>query len=851
MEINYTSTSSTREFRNINNNMISLLNTVNSIKTNIENMGGIQSNYIVNQNIIPNNIKQNVDENNHNVLMIMCDELVMLESLPDKFKDSLPGYNALKSIGLNFTNYHNNRQMCSPSRSVYMSGKIDCGIIDNVEQPWQYLCKTDTKDMNSLGKIFKLNAPNYFTSFYGKSHLDSKLIPNLQIQPRFQNNTINAMKSYGFDRFNTNGDALHFAHGFFSDSCTYNTSLPLDAVTHDIEENGLKFEGALPFLKARTKDKINFFCEVNFHNPHDINHFWTVPTQTPLPTGDMLQYGVPYFTQQIADGNLSNSENDLFNKPIGNNIYKFDDDFEDAYIKNVSITKDWFNVFGDVTYNAYKTNTSTLLYKETMQNSYWNDDTINEVNPLYWGVYYMLYYNFSIPSNPFTDSTQIVFWKNFQNAYLTMIAHVDLYLKNLIDYVISSGLIYNTSIIFTADHGDAVGAFGLIEKGFPVKQTENIPLCIFSPLLDDSLKGTTTDKLCSVIDINPTIMSLANIDNPTITNMDGISIFKKNSNGKLELSDIENKGTFLILDNWQTFTSLFYIYGMDKNSNDVYNSDSYKLWYGFNSILPIQYPYKQICYNTKVDGKKYKLVVWYSWLATIQNTDLTTIITNNEIELVRNYINTKFSEYSSQFNNILDDDIYLIKEYYGDINVNIDDLGYTIEQFIEIYTQIQDSNDKVLNLIRFMISLLITSIRNNQIQDLPSFGHPLSTNTFDDYINIINTKKNVFQQLYNLDDDPNELYNLVDFNRTQSVRDANNNLIKTKIWDDMQNVIIEKDCVTLQTTTKFIEAYYKKIMDLLKENINTFKSLTQEKIQEFIVSPSSNHMIVDIFDNMY
>lgn len=848
MAINFTDTSTPRQMSDMNDNINSLLNSVNTIKTN---MNSIFPNYTVNQNIIPETITPNTDKNNNNVLMIMCDELVMIESLPDKFKNSLPGYNALKNIGLNFTNYHNNRQMCSPSRSVYMSGKIDCGIVDNVEQPWQYLCKTDTTDLNSLGKIFELNAPNYFTSFFGKSHLDSKLIPNLQIQPRFQNNTIDAMKSYGFDRFNTNGDALHFAHGFFSDSCTYNTSLPLDAVTHDIEENGLKLEGALPFLKARAKDKINFFCEVNFHNPHDIKHFWTVPPQTPLPSGDMLQYGVPYFSQQIADGNLSNSANNVFNKPIGNNIYKFDDDFEDAYIKNVSITKDWFKVFGDVTYNAYKTNTNTLLYKETMEHSYWDDDTINEVNPLYWGAYYLLYYNFTIPRNPFKDSTQIVYWKNFQNAYLTMIAHVDLYLKNLIDYVISSGLIYNTSIIFTADHGDAVGAFGLIEKGFPVKQTENIPLCIFSPLLDDSLKGTTTDKLCSVIDINPTIMSLANVENPIITNMDGISIFKKDSNGKLVLSDIENEGTFLIIDNWQTFTSLFYIYGMDKDSNDVYNSDSYKMWYSLNTILPIQYPYKQICYNTKVDGKKYKLVVWYSWLATIQNSYLTKLITSTDIELVRNYVNTKFPEYTTEFNKILDNDILLIKEYYGDININVDNLGYTIEQFIEIYTQIQDSNDEVLNLIRFMICLLIVSIRNNQIHELPQFGHPLSTNTFDDYINTINSRSDVFQQLYNLDDDPNELYNLVDFNRTQSVRDTNNDLIKTKIWDDMENFILEKNYFSLHTTTKFIDVYYTQLMDLLNENILEFTSISHEKLQEFIVSPSARNIIVNIFDNMY
>lgn len=828
---------------------LSQTTSIGEVQERIQDLG--LSGYSVNEDVIPNRVTPNINENNHNVLMVMLDELVMIESLPDKFKDALPGYNALKNIGLNFTNFHNNRQMCSPSRCVYMSGKIDCGVVDNVEQPWQYLCRTDVKDMNSIGKLFKLNAPNYFTSFFGKSHLDSKLIPNLQVQPRFQNNGVHCMKSYGIDKFNTNGDALHFAHGFYADSGTYNTSLPLDAVTHDIEENGLKLEGGLPFLKARAKDKINFFCEVNFHNPHDIKHFWTVPSQQPLPSGDMLQYGVPYFKQQLADGNIGNNLNDsVFNKPIGNNIYKFDDEFEDAYIQNLSMTTNWFEEFGDETYNDYKSNTNTLLYKETIEHAFWDDDKNNEVNPVYWGLYYLLYYNFTIPKNPFTDSTQIVFWKNFQNSYLTMVKHVDLYLKSFIDYLISSGLIKNTSIVFCADHGDAIGAFGMIEKGFAVKQTENIPLCIYSPLLDDSLKGTTTDKLTSVIDINPTIMSLANIDNPTITDMDGISLFKKNSDGKLVLNNVENKGTFLILDNWQAFTSLFYVYGAN-DTTASYNSSSYKTWYDLKTTLPMKYAYKQLCYNTNVDGKKYKLVVWYNWLSTIKCSNLTELITSADIQLVQDYINTKFSEYSIEFNDIINDIVEKVKQDYGNTGVSVNDLQYSKQEFIEKLSNLSDHTKHTKNLIIFMISLLIASIRNNKIDDLPSFGHPLNVNTFDEYINVINEKKDVFQQLFNLDDDPNELVNLVDFERTQAERDSNNELIKTKIWDDMKTVLLEKKCETLKTTTKFIEVYYKQTMNLLKENVSDLSSLAHEKLQEFILSPSKEHASVDIFDNMY
>ena len=40
-------------------------------------------------------------------------------------------------------------------------------------------------------------------------------------------------------------------------------------------------------------------------------------------------------------------------------------------------------------------------------------------------------------------------------------------------------------------------------------------------------------------------------------------------------------------------------------------------------------------------------------------------------------------------------------------------------------------------------------------------------------------------------------------------------------------------------------------MELLNENILTFTSISHEKLQEFIVSPSARNIIVNIFDNMY
>ena len=724
MKIIHSDTSEHRELTNLTTNVNRLRQlTVNhgdileNMNKQLENISieniSIVNNKTVNESILPAHKTVVPNSDKLNVLCIMLDELIMLESLPKIFRDSLPGYNALKNMGINFTNFHTNRQMCSPSRCVYMSGKIDTGVVDNVEQSWQYSCKKNVYDLNSTGKLFATNAPNHITCFYGKSHLDAKLIPNSQVLPRFATNTVHAMKSYGFDKFNTNGDNLHFGHGYFSDQLAYNMCNSLDSVSHDIMEDGMKYEGAMPFLKARHIDKKHFHLQVNYHNPHDIMHFWSVPSQDPKPLGDMLTYGVPYYDEQKAEGIMSTTGTP------NDSIYYFNDDDQDAYIRNPTLIKNWFKEFGDDTYEKYKTETSTLLFSETITDGYWSDNN-KSLNPLMSGVNLLLKYNFTIP-----DKSMIVNWKNYQNVYLNMIQHADLYIKGMIDFLIESGLINNTSVVLYSDHGDNAGAFGLIEKGTPNKQSENIPLVIWSPLLDDTLKGTSTDKLVSTIDINPTLMNLANIDNAVIDNMDGVTIFTKNSNNKLILNPTDNLGTFCIINNWQVWTAVFFTlkYG-DLPYLKTLNVPN-DIWY--NSPLPCKFANAHITFNTFVNGQKYKFTIWYN-LHALFRFDVekkNTIITNEMFNDVIQHLKHTYS--TAKERNIIDT---IVATY--SLNIINKSFGDTID----LISTVIDNQFTALALIGIFFDLIINKFGKPESK----FESKFESNSETEYNTAVNIK---------------------------------------------------------------------------------------------------------------
>lgn len=94
------------------------------------------------------------------------------------------------------------------------------------------------------------------------------------------------------------------------------------------------------------------------------------------------------------------------------------------------------------------------------------------------------------------------------DAYLGLITEFDHSLGLLLDSLDENGLAENTVIIFTADHGDMMGDFGLLFKNKMYESSVKVPFIIRHPEYDG---GTRTESLTTHLDLLPTILDIASV----------------------------------------------------------------------------------------------------------------------------------------------------------------------------------------------------------------------------------------------------------------------------------------------------------------------------------------------------
>lgn len=109
-----------------------------------------------------------------------------------------------------------------------------------------------------------------------------------------------------------------------------------------------------------------------------------------------------------------------------------------------------------------------------------------------------------------TDSFSRAQWRKIVAIYRGYVALIDREVGRLLDELESLGLAEDTSIFFTADHGEFTGAHRLNDKG-PAAYDDilNVPMLVHLPGI--SHHGQS-DALVSLLDIPATIMDLAGLD---------------------------------------------------------------------------------------------------------------------------------------------------------------------------------------------------------------------------------------------------------------------------------------------------------------------------------------------------
>ena len=697
----------------------------------------------------------------NNTILIVCDELINFKYIPNRILKIMPGIQAFKNLGIEFTNIYNNRQDCSPSRGSFCSSQLDITISDNIDQPWQYLYNTELNtSFDTIGKSLKRHG--FETVWCGKNHFVSSIAPNVNAIPTFNTNTRGCLKEYGYDIFNTFGDTYYYGNqGMFTDNMTLELKMNYKNDEFDFEDSTGKYIGALPYLKSRAKNDKPFHLEVHLENPHDTQHFWQ--NFALKPNKYQLQFWSPYINEQIELLKKEPNNSDIKNPFI------FSDLFQDAWIKNPNLVKNYF----ESSFQDYIEKIFSLPFIQSYQEDYILDASSNNSQfPYYIGMMENLKSTSTIP----TSKVDIMSWKNLVNNYYGLLLEMDNYIYQLYLELKNKNMLSTTSVMIISDHGDMMSAHGLKQKGYIFEQSCNVACLIYSPNIPQFLRGTKSNILGSLLDVAPTIETLANIKSPiTRTFFLGKSLLYWNNDNTL-LPRIENNAVFNIYNSWLTYFTYFnYKNWLTENTVntviDDYNPQSFYDYQAFFTMVV-----------DIINNKQYKLAIHFSVI---------------ELLLYNWKYNDKLSSLIISAQNIIDNfskdliSIPLLKTAIESatalVNLFFQDNPWNFEKFYIFLNVNRGENDDLTKSIIFtsIISLTTNYIEFSYI--IPGYYNNDDTvNNFEKYY----ASNKYYYFMYNLTDDPDELTNLLDKNYPERQTDDDVGLI-AKSMNDKLNALIE------------------------------------------------------------
>jgi choline-sulfatase len=95
-----------------------------------------------------------------------------------------------------------------------------------------------------------------------------------------------------------------------------------------------------------------------------------------------------------------------------------------------------------------------------------------------------------------------------RRQYCALIEHLDFWIGKLLETLKARAMLENTVIIFTSDHGEMLGDFGLYIKSVPYEASARVPLLLSGPGIP---RGLRSDALVELLDLNATCCELAGL----------------------------------------------------------------------------------------------------------------------------------------------------------------------------------------------------------------------------------------------------------------------------------------------------------------------------------------------------
>jgi len=104
-------------------------------------------------------------------------------------------------------------------------------------------------------------------------------------------------------------------------------------------------------------------------------------------------------------------------------------------------------------------------------------------------------------------------WRRYRATYCGMIRLIDDQVRRLVEHFEERGLLENTIIIFTADHGDYAGDYGLLRKGVEMPEClVRVPMIWTGPGI--VAEGSQRDDFVSLVDVMPTLCEALGVEIP-------------------------------------------------------------------------------------------------------------------------------------------------------------------------------------------------------------------------------------------------------------------------------------------------------------------------------------------------
>jgi arylsulfatase A-like enzyme len=120
-----------------------------------------------------------------------------------------------------------------------------------------------------------------------------------------------------------------------------------------------------------------------------------------------------------------------------------------------------------------------------------------------------LYYNRHLP---YTEQLPEGFdLKKLTALYYGMISWADYQVGELMRNLERNGLADNTIVVFTSDHGDMLGSHGYFNKDSLYEEAIRVPMIVHWP---SKLKPAVSSQVSSLVDVAPTVLSLAGLEPP-------------------------------------------------------------------------------------------------------------------------------------------------------------------------------------------------------------------------------------------------------------------------------------------------------------------------------------------------